>query len=285
MANIVRAHALDPVLVKEYSQLSMFLQDARCLPAAVRKSPADVCLVLLTGHELGIGPAQALRDIHIIEGKPSLSASLMVALVLRSGCARYFRLVETTPQSATYETQRHGEPGRQQLTFTIQEARQAGLLDRGKSDEMRRMNNWNRYPSAMLRARAKSSLAREVYPDVLAGFYTPDELDNEQPVAADEPFAAVEKPVVVSPDEPEAVLVYDGEVPTEAEIISGVPDREEAANALETAMRDAASIKELVALLPAIGDLPEEAKERLRPIYQKCRAQFTTPQNGALNGQ
>ena len=42
-------------------------------------------------------PAMAsLRSIHIIKGKHSLSADLMVALVLKSGLAEYFQMVEST---------------------------------------------------------------------------------------------------------------------------------------------------------------------------------------------
>ena len=37
---------------------------------------------------------------------------------------------------------------------------------------------WHRMPDKMLRARAKSELARLEYPDLLAGLYTPEELKD-----------------------------------------------------------------------------------------------------------
>ena len=51
---------------------------------------------MLLGRELGMPAMAALRSVHVIEGKHSLSADLMVALVLKSGMAEYFQLVEST---------------------------------------------------------------------------------------------------------------------------------------------------------------------------------------------
>jgi hypothetical protein len=120
----------------------------------------------MAGHELGLSPMSALRTIHVVKGKPVLSADVMAGLALSSGLASYFRCVESTAQVATYETHRKGDPSPVRLSFTIQQAQQAGLAGG---------DNWRKYPDAMLRARAKAALARDVYPDALAGCYTEDE--------------------------------------------------------------------------------------------------------------
>ena len=52
--------------------------------------------------------------------------------------------------------------------WTIEMARTAGLV--------KEKSNWVKIPTDMLVARAQSRLARMVYPDLLAGLYTPDEL-------------------------------------------------------------------------------------------------------------
>src|SRR5690606_14566168 len=79
---------------------------------------------------------------------------------------KYFRLVESTDERATYETLREGEPEPTRITWTIQQAAKAGLTGR---------QNWKAHPAAMLRARASAALARAVYPDVAMGIYDPDE--------------------------------------------------------------------------------------------------------------
>jgi hypothetical protein len=39
-------------------------------------------------------------------------------------------------------------------------------------------DNWRKQPGTMLRHRAAAALAREVYPDVTLGLYTPDEISG-----------------------------------------------------------------------------------------------------------
>lgn len=146
-------------------QVCQTLVASRLLPAGVQ-TPEQAFVILQTGAELGLGPMQALRSIHVVKGRPILSAQLMVAMVLRSGDCRYFRRVGGDQHQATYETLREGMPEPVTLTYTLDEAKAAGLL---------RNDNWKKHPAAMLRARASSALARDVYPDLVAGLYTPDE--------------------------------------------------------------------------------------------------------------
>ena len=164
-----KSHAFEPNSLGQAFRISKMLVASGLLPKALN-TPEAACAVIICGRELGLTMMQSVRSIHIIEGKPSLSADLMVALVKRSPLCRYFIMVESTATSATYETQREGQPGPERLTFTIEDAARAGLT--GK-------DNWKKYPAGMLRARCKSGLARAVYEDALMGVGTPDERDEE----------------------------------------------------------------------------------------------------------
>lgn len=152
---------------RELSLVADSLQRAGTLPPDLRGKVDDIRLIVYTGHELGLGPAAAIRSIHVIKGKPVLSADLMVAVVLRSGLAEYFQCVASDDRAATYRTHRKGNPQPDEVTFSIDDARRAQLVAKG--------GNWEKYPRRMLQHRAASTLARMVYPDVLAGCYTPDE--------------------------------------------------------------------------------------------------------------
>ena len=162
---------LEPRSMNDAVRLAQRLHDSRMFSAY--GTPQAVLSTLLLGRELGLPAMAALRSVHVIEGKHSLSADLMVALVLKSGLAEYFTLIETTDEICTYETWRKGKDKPQLLSYTIDQAEQAGLLyvRPGKQP-----GNWQKIPTQMLRARCKSELARLEYPDLIAGLYTPEEL-------------------------------------------------------------------------------------------------------------
>lgn len=138
--------------------------------------PGKVLLMAETGDMLGIHPVAALTGVHIIEGKPSISANLMGGLVRRAG---HVLRVETTGSLedgslvATAQLIRRDDPDFTfRVTWNVGKATRAGLLP-GKAN-----SNWQKYPEAMMKARAISEIIREGAPDVLMGgnVYTPEEL-------------------------------------------------------------------------------------------------------------
>lgn len=138
---------------------------------------ADVHVVLMKGHDLGLKPMQAIGNINVIDGKAEVGALLMTSLILKSGMCEEWRLVSSTTRSATYRTKRRGaEPI--EFEYTIEEAEQMGLVDRGKDEEAKAKNQWRLQPRTMLRRRCQSHLAREVYPDIVMGLYDHDELSE-----------------------------------------------------------------------------------------------------------
>ena len=137
------------------------------------RRPEEAAVILLTGRELGLAPMQSLRGIHVVQGRPVLSADLMVAIVRRSGLCASWRTVESTPEVCTIETRREGESDSTRKTWTMADASRAGLTAKG--------GNWKAYPTQMLRHRCAADLAREVYPDVVLGLYDPDELGAVEP--------------------------------------------------------------------------------------------------------
>ena len=136
----------------------------------------SVLAVILAGRELGLGVMQSLRGFHIVEGKPVLSSGLMAALVLNSGKAKVFRCIHTSPTKATFRAQRIGDDDFIEVSFTIEEARAAGLI--------KPRSGWEKYPADMLVARATARAARLVFPDVCAGLYLAEELGREDLEAA-----------------------------------------------------------------------------------------------------
>lgn len=205
--------AAPPVIVPrsldEMISLAERLASSSLLPAALRGKVPEVLMQIMAGQELGLYSMASLRSFHIIEGKPTMAADAMVAIVLGSGKAEYFRRVgEGTADAVTYETKRRDQPP-QRCTWTWEMAKAAALTQK---------DNWRLYRRAMLASRAKSELARDVYPDVLAGCYTPDEVGDRAPNAPREDVQDaefVESPVAdVTPEPP----VVDSDYPEIAQI-------------------------------------------------------------------
>lgn len=209
--------AYEPRSPQEAYELAKHYAQSRLLGALGNNADA-VLLIMATGSDLGISATTALRSIHIIEGKPTLSADLMVALVKRSGLAEYFRCVESTPERATYETKRKGDVV-QRCTWTLEQAKVAGLVKAG--------GNYTKHPATMLRHRAAAELARQEYSDVTLGLYCEEEGDeiraSARPVApaplqavpAPDPAPEVQDAVIVEPEPAQEVPAPD---PVEARI-------------------------------------------------------------------
>lgn len=131
--------------------------------------PEEAAVILLTGRELGLSPMQSLRGIYVVNKTPVLSADLLVAVVRRSGLCGSWRVVESTTETCTITTLRVGETEPASRTWTMADAKRAQIT--GKPI-------WSQYPAQMLRHRCAADLAREVYPDVVLGLYTPEEMDS-----------------------------------------------------------------------------------------------------------
>lgn len=161
-------------------QMATVLVESGFLPPNL-DTPNKALAVLLMGRELGVPPMQAIRGIHVVNGRPSLSAELMLALAYQNISGFKFKVEASNEQLCRIVAQR---PGGDPITlaFSISDAQRAGLT---------RGDNWTKYPAAMLRARATSAILRVVAPDAIRGIYTPEEIGaSEREVEVDALAAA-----------------------------------------------------------------------------------------------
>lgn len=131
------------------------------------KSEAQAIVKVMAGAELGLPPFASMTGIHIIQGKPALGANVIATLVKNDGRYNY-RPIQHDQEVCMIEWfengHKVGEAG-----FTMTEAKIAGLTNK---------ENWKKYPSDMLFARAITRGARRFAPGIFGGspIYTPDEL-------------------------------------------------------------------------------------------------------------
>lgn len=181
-------------------ELAERIADTEFVPKALRKRPHAVMACVLAGHELGIQPMQSLGKIHMVEGRPTMSAEMMRAVVLHAGHEiRYGKVTNTAVVVKGRRAEDAGdEDAWQTIGYTMDDAKTAGLA--GKS-------NWKRMPMDMLLARATARLCRLIFPDVLGGLsYTPEEVSEGDVVDYDDMGTAATVEVEAERgEEPEAI--------------------------------------------------------------------------------
>jgi 5'-3' exonuclease len=150
--------------------------------------PPQAMMLIMLGRKFGLSAVDSLRMIHMIEGKPSMSAQLIVGIVQKSGMAEYFELDESSNASAKWITKRHGNRKEKSWTFTIDDAKTArlgGIWDKEKKtlkEAFDPNSNWAKFPAVMCSWRAAVFLARVVYADLVGGLYMPDEIGGPEGV-------------------------------------------------------------------------------------------------------
>ena len=183
------------------------LATSNLLPQAYQKQPANILVAIEYGEALGLAPMVAIQQISVIQGKPTMSAQLMGALVRQAGHRLRIAVDEKT-KSVVAELTRSDDPD---FTFrsvwSMDRAQAAGLSGKGGS--------WKTYPLAMLKARAITEVCRDGCPEVLAGVaYTPEELEPTSTATVSTAHLAPP-----TPDTTDDVVDFDtGEI-VEAEIL------------------------------------------------------------------
>lgn len=145
-------------------QMCKLLRESGFVPAGF-KNDGSVLAAILYGQELGFSPIQSLHSIDVIQGKPTVNAQGLKAMILAAGGV--IKEIEWTDKVCTLEGYRDGN--KQSASFTIQEAAQMGLASK---------DNWRKMPKLMLYARAVSILARNQWADKIKGLYSKEEMHD-----------------------------------------------------------------------------------------------------------
>jgi hypothetical protein len=145
------------------------LAGARLLPQEYQNNPSSVLWAMEYGRALGLDVVTTITTIHVIKGKPTQSADLMLSRAREAG---HRVRIKSDRERCVISIVRHDDPEDENVVeWTLADARTANLFP-GKPD-----SNWAKYPRAMLRARAIAECVRIACPEVLHGaIYTAEEL-------------------------------------------------------------------------------------------------------------
>jgi hypothetical protein len=188
-------------------------------------SPGKVLLVMETGAMLGLMPAAALQSIDVVEGRATLSARLMGALIRKAGHKLEIVKTGTIPggdYSVTVTGTRSDDGSVFTATWDIPRAIRAGLVDsyqenqrgqwevRARSDKGK-VKPWEAYAELMPVWRAMSEVGREGFADVLFGLYSTEEMtDGGIPIAEPAPEPTEDWLALIKVADSEAALAEVG---------------------------------------------------------------------------
>lgn len=172
-----------PATITEAIQFSEMLASSAMVPKAYQGKPQDIMVCVQWGYEIGLAPMQALQNIAVINGKPSVYGDAAMALVQASPVCEdvqeYFEGEGTPNPVAVCVAQRKGRKP-VIAKFSVEDAKRAGLWAK--------QGPWSAYPKRMMQMRARGFALRDAFPDVLKGLITaeeahdyPDEAKPKQP--------------------------------------------------------------------------------------------------------
>ena len=173
--NLTTGRNVQAIIPKDLIETTM-LAKTICASGLAPKgldTPEKITIAIMHGAELGLKPMMALRNIAIVNGRPSIYGDAAPALVRSSGVCEYIdERIEGTgdDRAAVCETKRKGETRPVIKRFSVLDAKKARLWNKS--------GPWSDYPERMLTMRARSFALRDAYADILGGLPLKEEAED-----------------------------------------------------------------------------------------------------------
>lgn len=166
---------LAPQNMTEAMEFSKMIASSGLVPQQYKNKPQDVLVAVQWGYELGLQPLQALQNIAVINGKPSVYGDAALALVKNdSRCAGVSETIKGEGDQRVAHClvkRRYSEDIEEtERTFSVDDAKRAGLWGR--------KGPWTQYADRMLMMRARGFALRDAFPDALKGVITAEEAQD-----------------------------------------------------------------------------------------------------------
>jgi len=188
MSNLV------PQSFTERMQYCEVLAKSNLVPQSFKGKKEDIFVAIEFGQMVGLNPMQALTNISVINGRPSIWGDAALALVKASGKLEYIKEYFEDDNTAVCEVKRKDEPVAVIRKFSLEDAKQAGLLNKG--------GTWKQYPKRMLQMRARSWALRDAFPDVLSGIAIAEEMQDAETIEETQKSEINAQPVLPKKEEP-----------------------------------------------------------------------------------
>jgi hypothetical protein len=195
--------SLAPRSMDEAWKFAQIVAKSGMIPKSYEGKPEAIMVAIAWGYEVGLGPMQAVQNVAVINGRPSLWGDAALALVRgHPACAGVREGVDGDGDArhGWCEVTRKGEQP-QRRTFSVADAKKAGLW--GKQGP------WQQYPDRMLQLRARGFALRDVFPDALRGVITAEEAND---IPKDRDAIPPARGLVMDAPEPSAPMAHAARV-------------------------------------------------------------------------
>ena len=161
---------LNPTNMTEAMEFSKFLSTSTHIPKDFQGNPNNILVAIQWGYEIGLAPMQALQNIAVINGRPSLWGDSMIAVCKAHpdwrGISETY-IEEEDKAVCLVKRNVHGEIEETRSEFSYKDAQRANLTNKP--------GPWKNYPKRMLQLRARGFALRDAFPDAIKGLITAEE--------------------------------------------------------------------------------------------------------------
>lgn len=277
---------MTPSNMGEAMKYAEMLANSDLVPKDYKGKAGNVIIAVQMGQEVGLSPIQAVQNIAVINGHPSIWGDALPALAKRNPDYEYLHTEwDEDRMVATCRGKRKGEPEEVQ-TFSWTDAERAGLAKK---------DTYKNYPQRMCMIRARSWVIRNVFPDSLKGLYVAEEAldipaDDFHVVPTDADLEAAGEVLPTHGMDGLAQRMADNAGPEDAEVVETIDDggNEVAVDGetgeivadidgLKLKMDEAADISELERIGLEFNALPHgEQRDALRKHYRVALDRLVT---------
>ena len=163
---IVERGFMNPSSLKEGMEVAAWIAKSDLAPRDYKDKPQNVLLAMQMGFELGLSPMQAIQNIAVINGRPSIWGDAMLGICQNHRDFESIDENQSTNEKGVCIVKRRGMEA-QTRTFTVDDAKKAGLW--GKQGP------WQTAPTRMLKLRARAFALRDTFADALRGLQSAEE--------------------------------------------------------------------------------------------------------------
>lgn len=173
--------------IQEGFKVAELISNSSFCPKDYRGKVGDILCCLELGASVGLQPMQAIQNISVINGRPSIWGDAMLAICMNHphwGTSEEY--YDESTGAAYCIVDRRGQKTVTQ-SFSIDDAKKANLWNK--------QGPWTQYPKRMLQMRARGFALRDAFPDAIKGLITREEAMDLPPVEKEARQALKETPI------------------------------------------------------------------------------------------
>lgn len=155
------------------SQVAKFYAASDFVPATFKGKPENCTIAIDMAARMGMNPIMVMQQMYIVNGKPSISTQLVIAMI--NNCGEF--------EPLKFESNGKGGDDFGMRAWTVRKKDPNTRLD-GTWITMKMVkaskwgNKWQEIPEQMFKYRAAMFWARLNAPEITMGFYSKDEVEE-----------------------------------------------------------------------------------------------------------